>query len=431
MLRIVLLLATTGAGVWVYSTGKPSWLTLVIPLLLVLIYDLSKWQYKVYRELHDFSEAVRFRDFTRYYPLASAPVEEMEMRRAFNEINKVFKEISKEREIHFQYLQHLLDVVDTGILSYNRTDGQIVWLNDSFKRLFGIPFLKGLAGLRKRNPDLYAETSGLTVGNQVLRTVPSANGPVKILLLAKDFNTAEGQFRMVMYQNVNDTIDKTETQAWQRLLSVLTHEIMNSIAPISSLAGTIGTRLEKPPQGEELDDIRLGISTIQRRCHGLLRFAQSYRSLNKVSRLHQEKVYISELFENVCTLLEPTLLEKKIDIDIILKEPQLAYELDVSLMEQVLLNLTLNAIEAVRNVPGPVISLSARLRDDKLEIRVSDNGKGIPEELKEHIFIPFFTTRKKGSGVGLTLSKQIMLLHGGSIVVDSREGTGSTFILQF
>src|SRR5690606_1205143 len=182
---------------------------------------------------------------------------------------------------------------------------------------------------------------------------------------------------------------------------------------------------------EELDDIRLGTETIKRRSEGLLKFAGTYRSLNKIERPNLSRVYAADLFESLYQLMEPSLIQKGIELDIILKNTQLQLELDINLIEQVLINLLLNAIEAVKEVPNACISLAASANDGRPEIRVSDNGKGIPADLLESIFIPFFTTRKTGSGVGLTLSKQIMLLHGGNILVRSEEGKGSVFTLQF
>ena len=236
---------------------------------------------------------------------------------------------------------------------------------------------------------------------------------------------------MITYQNVNETIDKTESVAWQKLLRVLTHEIMNSIAPIASLAATLTDRLRSMEQQPGLEDVHLGLNTIQRRSESLLKFAATYRSLNKVSKLHLQTVLLSEVFENLYQLLEPTLIQKGIEMDIILKDTQLKYELDKSLLEQVLINLVLNAIEAVKQSATPYISLGATLVNGKLQIRITDQGKGIAQDMMDNIFTPFFTTRKTGSGVGLTLSKQIMLLHGGTIVVESQEGLGSCFILQF
>ncbi len=405
--------------------------TLLAPFCLWVLTLNFRSQLRAYRELEEFAEAARYRDFTRHFPLSYARAELLPLRSAFNDINAVFKKISGERETQYQYLHQILEIVDTAILSFNTDTHEVVWMNEAFKKLFGIPYLHRFEGLQRRNEDLYQKTLQLIPGERALLSVNSAKGSIKLLLTSSHFQTPEGKFQLVVYQNVNEAIDETETKAWQKLLSVLTHEIMNSIAPISSLADTLKSRLDGMPNSEELEDIRLGTETIKRRSEGLLKFAGTYRSLNKIERPNLGNVLASDLFENLYQLMEPSLIQKNIELDIILKDTQLQLELDLNLIEQVLINLLLNAMEAVKEVPNPYISLSASANDGKPQIKVSDNGKGIPADLLESIFIPFFTTRKTGSGVGLTLSKQIMLLHGGNILVASEEGKGSVFTLQF
>jgi signal transduction histidine kinase len=216
----------------------------------------------------------------------------------------------------------------------------------------------------------------------------------------------------------------------------MTHEIMNSVAPISSLAETMLHRLQASAELLEgqpgaFDDLQLGIGTIRRRSEGLLKFAETYRSLNKITTLTTKKVYARDLFENLHLLMEPTLEAKHIEMDIILKDPDLTLEADTSLIEQVLINLIVNAVEAVKDVAEPLVTLSASMQNNRPLIKVSDNGMGMSPEVMDNIFIPFFSTKKNGSGIGLSLCKQIMLLHKGNIQVQSQEGEGSTFLLHF
>lgn len=427
---ILLLIALTG---FAYLVLRQQYLyaLLASPFCIWLLALNFRSQLRAYRELEEFAEAARYRDFTRHFPLSHAKAELLPLRSAFNEINSVFKKISSERETQYQYLHQILEIVDTAILSYDTASREIVWMNEAFKKLFSIPYLHRFEGLKRKNADLHQKTLDLIPGEQTLLTVNVTGGNIKLLVTASHFQTPEGKYQLVVYQNVNEAIDETEAKAWQKLLSVLTHEIMNSIAPISSLADTLKNQLDSMPNHEELEDIRLGTETIKRRSEGLLKFAGTYRSLNKIERPNIGTVLAADLFENLYQLMEPSLLQKNIELDIILKDTQLQLELDLSLIEQVLINLLLNAMEAVRETPNPYISLSALANEGKPQIKVSDNGKGIPPDLLESIFIPFFTTRKTGSGVGLTLSKQIMLLHGGNILVHSEEDKGSVFTLQF
>jgi signal transduction histidine kinase len=217
----------------------------------------------------------------------------------------------------------------------------------------------------------------------------------------------------------------------------MTHEIMNSVAPISSLADTMKNRLQSPeiknsPVSSHLEDLELGIDTIKRRSEGLLKFTESYRSLNKITRLDLSKILVRNMFENLNSLMRPSLEKKNIELEIILRDPTLAIEADHNLVEQVMINLMVNAIEAVKDKEHPRITLSGEIRsNNKTILKVADNGLGMPPELLDKIFIPFFSTRKNGSGIGLSLCKQIMLLHKGNIQVQSTEGMGAAFLLVF
>ena len=185
-------------------------------------------------------------------------------------------------------------------------------------------------------------------------------------------------------------------------------------------------------EGGSLDDLELGIETIKRRSDGLLKFAETYRNLNKITTPNLKKVYVRDLFENLQQLMQPTLDQKKIDMEIILMDTDLSLDIDASLIEQVLINLLVNGIEAVKGKTNAKVMLSAFLASShKTMIKVADNGIGMTDEVMDNIFIPFFTTKKNGSGIGLSLCKQIMMLHKGNIQVQSKEGEGTAFILQF
>jgi two-component system nitrogen regulation sensor histidine kinase NtrY len=277
----------------------------------------------------------------------------------------------------------------------------------------------------------------LKPGENKVVSITRDNNVFKALLSATAFQTEDRIYKLIAFQNIDEALDETEAKAWQKLLSVMTHEIMNSIAPISSLADTMLNRLqnsvihlrEKPAA---IEDLELGIETIRRRSEGLLKFAETYRNLNKIVNPNRKKIYVRDLFENLNQLMQPTLEQKNIDLQIILKDPDLSIDADASLIEQVLINLVVNAIEAVKDKPVPHIVLSAfSTPSNKVLIKVTDNGGGISNELIDKIFIPFFSTRKNGSGIGLSLCKQIMMLHKGNIQVQSIEGEGSSFNLLF
>ena len=437
VLRVFFLLAVTFLTSLILVKGWYIYLVLLIPTLIYQVLEFIKFQGKTHEELNQFVEAVHYRDFSRYFDVKQAPLELQPLREGFNEINTTFKVISKEKETQYQYLQKILELVDTGILSFEEESGEVVWMNESLKRMLHLPYLKTIQSLSKRDPELYKEILALQPGQNKISTVHLEKQAFKIILSSTAFQTDGKKFKLIAFQNVNEALDETEANAWRKLLSVLTHEIMNSVAPISSLAETLKHRLVLTSKEVNIDslsfeDLELGIETIKRRSEGLLKFAETYRNLNKINSLSLQKLPISELFANLHQLMQHTFEQKGIELEIILKDPGTQLLADPSLLEQVLINLIVNAIEAVKEQPLPRIVLSAeQTLSKKIIIKVADNGHGMGEEVLDKIFIPFFSTKKHGSGIGLSLCKQIMMLHKGTIQVHSKVGQGTAFILQF
>lgn len=436
LLRIALLFLTLLGVSFVIVSHLYVYLLIAIPLAGFAVADLLRYQKKAHTEVQQFAESVHYRDFSRHFDVGRAPTELKPLRKGFNEINTTFKEISRERETQYHYLQKILELVDTGILSYEEETGRIGWLNESFKNIFGIPYLKNIDSLQKRDEALYIEAMKLKPGESKVVSIQRNKQLVKILLTVSAIRSDDKLYRLLAFQNISEALDETESKAWQKLLNVMTHEIMNSVAPISSLADTLKNRLKtyssETSGSADLDDLELGIDTIKRRSEGLLKFTESYRNLNKITRLNLKKVLVRDLFENLNNLMQPTLAQKNIELNIVLRDMQLAIDVDANLIEQVLINLLVNAIEAVKDRAEPAITLSAELSaNNKPIVKIADNGTGMPLELIEKIFIPFFSTRKSGSGIGLSLCKQIMMLHKGNIQVQSVENEGSVFILSF
>lgn len=437
MIRVLLLFVVLSAASFLLVKGWYVYLVLVTPVIIYEVYEFYRFQKKTHDELNQFVESVHYRDFSRYFDVKHAPVEVQSLREGFNEINTTFKVISREKETQYHYLQKILELVDTGILSYEEDSGDVVWMNESLKKMLQLPYLKTIHSLKKRDEVFYKQIISLKPGDGKIATAHLETNSFKVLLSVTAFQTDGKIYKLVAFQNVNEALDETESKAWQKLLSVLTHEIMNSVAPISSLAETLKHRLQQSVallnnESGSVDDLELGIETIKRRSEGLLKFAETYRNLNKITTLSLKKVYVRDLFGNILQLMHPTLEQKNIEIETILKEPELALDADTNLLEQVLINLVVNAVEAVKEKPNPRIILSAYFSNTRKPIiKVADNGNGMPAEIMEKIFIPFFSTKKSGSGIGLSLCKQIMMLHKGNIQVQSKEGEGTAFLLQF
>jgi two-component system, NtrC family, nitrogen regulation sensor histidine kinase NtrY len=307
--------------------------------------------------------------------------------------------------------------------------------------MMNVPYLRNISSLEKRDESVYQAIMSLKNGDSQLVKINHK----QVLLAKTTFLNEDIETNLIAFQNVNEAIEDTEAQAYQKLLRVMTHEIMNSVAPIASLAetmeGAIARRKGKMETGgkefggksdDDFDDISLGISTIRKRSENLLKFADTYRQLAKVSMTSFSKFYVRDLFEGVEILLENQIEQKNIEFDVVIKDFELKIEGDMVLIEQVLINLIINAIDAVKTQQKPVITLSVFLNSqEQIIIEVRDNGVGMSDELLDKIFVPFFTSKVNGSGIGLSLSKQIMALHKGAITVNSVEGKGTAFRLIF
>ena len=435
--RITLIALVVAAATYLYINGEILFGSIILLVAVYISVNLYEFLKKSQMEVKQFVEGVQYRDFSRHFDVKHAPAEVQDLRQGFNDINSAFKVISLERETQYQYLQKILELVDTGILSYEIETGNVVWMNESLKKLLKVPYLKAIQSLDKRYPTLCSHIVDLKPGESTVTDIHIDRNLLKILISATAFQTNNKRYKLIAFQNVNEALDETESKAWQKLLRVMTHEIMNSVAPISSLADTLKNRLQHSSEliDDEtgtLEDLSLGMETIKRRSEGLLKFAQTYRNLNMITAPNLQKFYVKDLFKTQHRLMQPTLQQKNIDLELILKDPELQVEADINLIEQVLINLLLNAMEAVKETPNPKIILTANKSENgRVAIKIVDNGSGIEDEVLDKIFIPFFSTKKSGSGIGLSLCKQIMMLHKGNIHVQSVMNEGTAFILQF
>ncbi|GAB2960625.1 sensor histidine kinase [Hymenobacter coalescens] len=440
-LRLLGLLAWLVAGLYAQQRQAYGLLAVAALLLAASVWELARYVTRNNRALADFLLAVKYRDFAQHYNEEHADRSLRPLYAAFNQLNATFRQLSAEREAQFAYLQTVLQLIDTGIISYDEA-GRVEWVNEAFKQTLELPYLKNMQTLDKRLPEVYQAIQCLQPGTPAVVKLRVGAKTMQLLLSATAFRLQGRAFTLVAFKNVSRALDDTETEAWQKLLRVMTHEIMNSVAPIASLADTLRRHLRReleqaaatPPLAGHalLDDVAEGIGIIQSRSEGLLRFARVYRDLSTISAPQLTTVYVQELFGSIRGLMTPQLQEAGIELLTMVEPTDLQLPADSQLLEQVLINLVLNAAYAVREAVRPRIQLRARTADaGHVVIEVTDNGTGIPAELLDSIFIPFFTTRPHGTGIGLSLAKQIMHLHKGSIKVQSAEGLGTVFRLEF
>ena len=432
--RLALLLAALAGSGYAALHHAYGLALVALGVLLALVVALSRYLSRGQQALLDFTLALRYRDFSRQYPEQPAPASLRQLHAAFNQVNATFRELRSEKEAQFQYLQTILALLDTGIVSYDAA-GTVAWVNEAFKDTLQLPYLKNIQALQHRQPVLYEAIRRAVPGQPAVVKLTVGSHAVQLLLSATQFKTRGEAFTLLAFKNVSQALADTETAAWQQLLRVMTHEIMNSVAPIASLADSLGrhVRAAQPQDSaaELLDDVSTGIRIIHQRSEGLLRFAQVYRNFSTLAPPQRTTLYVQELLQTTHQLLAEQLTAQGIEVVISVRPAHLTLQADGHLLEQVLINLVLNAAQAVDQTPDPRINLLAWLGGQRVVVEVKDNGSGIPADLLDSIFVPFFTTRPSGSGIGLSLAKQIMQLHQGSIEVHSVEGAGSVFQLWF
>jgi two-component system nitrogen regulation sensor histidine kinase NtrY len=352
-------------------------------------------------------------DLSGIVPPAFNDKEIRELSAELTEVIRKLKENLVNEEAKYQYYENLLNNVDTAVIVCNG-DGRIDWMNKTSLRL--------LDDTAKIPPEVM---EAVRQNSQVVRL--HGNTSDLELAVSSAQITIKGKERnIVTLKNIHSALEKTEMEAWQKLIRVLTHEIMNSITPIISLSDTLSERSREYPQSEHTrTSISQGLDIIHRRCKGLMEFVENYRKLTRISPPVKTCIEVDAFFDDLKGLVAETYIRFRI------AQKGMTWNADRPQMEQVFLNLLKNAREACSKQPQPEVEVCADPLANGIRFTVSDNGEGILPEVKERIFVPFFTTKPNGSGIGLSLCRQIVSLHGGRIYVESAPGKGSRFIVEF
>jgi two-component system, NtrC family, nitrogen regulation sensor histidine kinase NtrY len=356
-----------------------------------------------------------------------------------NYVNTVIHNIKIENERTGHFLQTVVEHVDIGLLSFD-SDGRIEIYNRAAKRYLNVQQPQQLSSLTDVNEEIFKIINTIKPGQEILHKMIIDNLLQCILVKASGLKFENNVIKLVSFQDITNELDKKELDSWQRLIRVLTHEIMNSISPITSLTGVISGYFKK--KGDE-DLIPLekidrqivtktlsGLNTIEETGKGLLDFVDKYRSLASLPKPNLGKFTIDGMFSK-CKLLMESIISNNIKITTNVNPEDIALEADYAQVEQILINLIKNAIEALSGKKNGTIHLKAFYADNATLIQVADNGIGISGDIIEDIFVPFYTTKAHGSGIGLSLSKQIMQNHDSTISVSSSPGKGSVFTLKF
>ncbi len=366
--------------------------------------------------------------------------DDQDLLQRYNSLQQKLSNLHHEKDADSQYLKTIVQHLGIGLITFDH-NGDIQIINTTAKNLLKVKHLKNISGLTNLSRPLVKSFQELRTGGQDLIKIQHEGYTYQLSIYAIELTLKGEQFKLITLQNIQSELEEKEMEAWQNLIRVLTHEIMNSVTPISSLAATvdgdISNNINKNMDHyeiskEDLDDIHMAIRTIQRRSEGLIRFVSDFRNLTRIPIPQLKEVKVKEIFQRVVTLLKHDLEQVNIEVITTIIPTDLLVRVDPELIEQVMINIVKNAIQAFEEEPQKQISLSAR-RDDisTVTLCIKDNGSGIDEEALSKIFIPFFTTKKNGSGIGLSLSKQIMRQHKGAIKVVSNIDEGTEFSLRF
>ncbi len=397
-------------------------LSIIIIILLIYIIYVRR---KTKQDIDEFAESIINKDFSRKHPRYQA-------------ITDAFLHLAAEKEAQQHYLKEMLDLVDTGILTYDVETYETLWMNYSFKPMLNIPHIKNINKLKKQNESLYKELLDIPVNKSTLITIHARKQTVKTMTNASVFQTGGKTYKLIAFHNVSATMEEVESSAWKGLLNVMTHEIMNSIVPVSSLSDTLRKKIQALKENTaelsdtELEDMELAMDTIHRRSEGLLRFAETYRNLSQKIVPDMKMYNLYDLLSSIHSLMNPSLQQKGIAFTLKTDDPDVTACMDRDLIEQVIINFVTNATYATREKEDPQIHLfSGRDTEGHPYITVADNGSGIPDTIRDKIFIPFFSTKKNGNGIGLSISREIIKLHNGKLHVQSEEKKGSAFTVLF
>jgi len=432
--RVALIVLSCLAFALLLTSGQYFTLSFLAALTALQTYSLIRYVEYTNRSLDLFLQSIDFSDYSqRLYP-GPAGKSFTGLRRTFEGILSRFRNMSRAREEDLRYQQALMQHIGIGLIAFDAA-GNVVLLNPAAKSLLDVSRVRTLTDLDPVSTELAATIRDLQPGRRDLVTLSVNNELLQLSLHATQLRKGKETVTLVSIQNISLELNEKEMEAWQNLIRVLTHEIKNSLTPIASLAASVEqlTGPGSPGTGTAPDPkIRKALQVIQKRSQGLLQFVDSYRDLTHIPKPEFKMLSVAELFSRVESLTEPQISARPVTLRTSIQPPGMALTADPELIDQVLINLVLNSLEATPGEERAVISIDARFDDrSRPIIEVTDDGPGIDEGSLEKVFVPFYSTKKGGSGIGLSLSRQIMRLHRGDLTVCSEPDIRTTFTLRF
>lgn len=440
VIRLVLVFAgLITSGLLLITPGLYAATTLSLLVTVALVYEVYSFVSRTNQELTRFLDAARYADFGQRFQFPGLGAGFENLGETFTQILDRFREDRREQEVELRQLRALLEHVPVPLISIRSDDSVVLW-NNAARRLFGSQQLSRISDLDSFGLDFREQLESLKAGERRLVRFSADDMTLSLTVSASELTVGSKVERLISLMNIQTELDGMQLSAWQDLVRVLTHEIMNSITPVASLARTAVDLVDDARsrvQGQEdivteLVDARDAVDTVARRSDGLMNFVSSYRELTKPLTPGKERFLIQDLFADLYRIVMQDWPTERVQFSVNVEPSTLDLVADRQLIEQVLINLLQNAEHALDKDPDGIVQLNAKLNPrGHVTISVTDNGPGIAAEIAPRVFVPFFTTRKEGSGVGLALSRQIMIAHGGTLTYHPARGGGAEFRLVF
>jgi nitrogen fixation/metabolism regulation signal transduction histidine kinase len=437
LIVLALLLAITSLAIAWISLHFHAWVTVLnLSLLwLILLGSLIYQLRRINRDLARFFQAVRDQDSSIGFSPATGDPLFKDLYKQMNEVFQEFSRIKSEKEQEYNFFSAVFNHADVGLMVYDGL-GEVQLINRSAQRLLGVTGVTNINSISLPENSGTGLLSGIRPGERALLKIQRDADTVQLSVRSRQIKLPDKELMLLSLQNIKQELEMNEVETWQKLIHVFIHEIMNSVSPITITAAGIIQMLEKkerevsPDNNVLISDILSGLEAIRKRSKGMAAFMDSYRQLTRIPKPDINRIAVSSMFDTIQRLMQDELLNKGIDFRMKIAPRDIKVRADEKLIEQVLLNLLRNAVDAVAGSVDPVIEMTCVSQQNYVIITVRDNGHGMDAHTVENIFVPFFSTKTEGSGIGLSISRQIMNLHKGTITVQSKPGS-TVFQLSF
>ena len=414
-------------------------INIIALLILQVVFFIRRLNY-MNRSLISFFDSIKYDESS---VLISEEFHNQDFLRLSKRFQNVNRQILKLKEQNIQqdlYFKTVTEHATVGLLSFNES-GIVKLCNKGFKELLNLDSVTNISQLNYLNQEFENILISLKPSEQKLIKINVNNNIIQLVIRATEFKSKTEKLKLISMQDIKNELDEKELESWQKMTQILRHEIMNSIGPISSTIDTLNEIITDPENNQALDlkdlnneiigDIVSGLKIVQERNQGIQNFIDNFRSISKLPKPEFRNVNIKDLYADIELLWKKELENKGIVLSILIENNSDQIYADKTQIEQVLINLIKNSVEALSDINDPKIILKAfRNSQNKLTMQLNDNGIGIPKDIIDEIFFPFFTTKPNGSGIGLSLSQQIIRQHGGNIIVISEDKKGTEFTIK-